>query len=243
MMSSQIKRDFDEVTEAIDFFQTLCNLPGWSDPETSVNLCKSVAMRIYSVDEANVGWLKGTRDEYKSKVLEEQKKGYVDDVLKALQGPAPSFATDVISLEPEQLTALRSFLDTEAKIRALYKLFSDSEWSKDPEGLAKEKEVLSSILNDASVQRLLFEAIMKTFLTKSKVVEVIASIRNEVFSSWKAAANEEEFYDRYSGAVRHYDKNIKEENEESAADAYKNYDVREWSSSPYFSRYYDAGYF
>ena len=158
LISSQVKRDLEEVTAGLELHQKLPSIPDYSDPKVAENL-KSVVFRcINSVDDSML-----ENDGTQSKEDDINKK-YVAAVHRALDeasidhgivGLMEGYPTR-LRVNAKQLEALKSSLNTKASIRAFYDFCTDTEWSKSIEGLSEEKKVLESLVGPDS------DAILRT---------------------------------------------------------------------------------
>lgn len=187
LISSQVKRDLKEVTAALELHKKLPSIPGYSDPKFAEMLKEVVLRCIDSVDD-DMLQSDGTLSE-----MDDRDKQYVAAVHKAFdeasidRGLAGIMegAPDRLRVDPEQLKALKSLLNTKASIRAFYDFCTDNEWSKNVEGLSEEKKVLESLVDSDSdaVLRTIDETIAEAYLTHNKLVEESAKVRNYVCSS------------------------------------------------------------
>lgn len=116
-----------------------------------------------------------------------------------------------LKVNPEQLKALKSLLNTKSSIRAFYDSSKDTEWSKNVDGLSEEKKVLESLIDSKSdvILRIIDETIAETYLTHNKLVQESAKVRNYVSSRKESRPDNPGVLP--AGKTEEFDKACKEE--------------------------------
>ncbi|KAK7917206.1 hypothetical protein PG985_010814 [Apiospora marii] len=84
---------------------------------------------------------------------------------------------------PEQKEALKHVFDNEKAIWAFEQFYEDRQWSKDPETLTDQMNMLSDIANNDSVQKTIAGTMLKEYTETNMVVEAAASLRNDAYGS------------------------------------------------------------
>ena len=202
-----MERDMEEITTISEVIESAPHIPGYLDPEVGPKLRHSIDQRLYYA-----------KKDYESKVRQNfLNPTFVGEVQKSLEKQSGMTTTYKIpyTLNPEQLSSARSMLDTTTKIQAYQKWYSrfqdvdmDNEWSRNKEDLSQEKEVLSSILNDESVRRVLLEKVLDLQFNSNKLVSVTASIRNQIYA--RGLSEDNGFDAKYKEALDKYVKDFKE---------------------------------
>lgn len=170
----------------MEIHNKLSSIPGYSDPKFA-EMVKSVVFRQIQIVDQSRTQFNGTpkKDDFTDKQYVAAVYENLDEAARD-RGLNQSVATaSRLRVNPEQLKALKSMLDTKANIRAFYDFCTDKEWSKSVERLSEEKQVLESLLGSDSdvILRTINETIAETYLAHNRVVEESAKVRNQVLSS------------------------------------------------------------
>ncbi|KAK8040617.1 hypothetical protein PG991_000405 [Apiospora marii] len=165
-LASQVKQDLDEVNLFKPIATALASVPGYFDKETRRQLMFSVSMRFKGLQ----------RD--RQKPVED----YIKQAHQSLEGSGPQHCI-IQPFTPEQKEALKHVFDNEKAIWAFEQFYEDRQWSKDPETLTDQMNMLSDIANNDSVQKTIAGTMLKEYTETNMVVEAAASLRNDAYGS------------------------------------------------------------
>lgn len=168
VIESHLRRDLEDVSLFLDLATSAPKISGLSDPNIGSHVRLALSYRV--------------------NFQERNKQISVDEVHKTLENiPSQWDPYGRYTLTPEQIASAKSALDTAESIQAFnewfehtVKMYSGSEWSLDQEGLLQEKTVLSSILDDEGVKKVLLQKVLDLQFNSNMLVSATASIRNQI---------------------------------------------------------------
>ncbi|KAK8073687.1 hypothetical protein PG994_004586 [Apiospora phragmitis] len=100
-------------------------------------------------------------------------------------GPGGEWAQDCVitPFKTGQKEAIKLAFDNEKDILAFEQFYNDTQWSKEPDTLVQQMNMLSDIVNNDSAQKTLVGEMLKEYTGFNELVEAAAPARNDAYGS------------------------------------------------------------